>query len=230
MLFQHKHAILPVIHYGMDGRPYKAFARAIDNVRMAFDSGADGVFLINHGSSHSLLLDLYHTVRSEFKQWIGMNLLDVPHPANAFDLMPDDANGIWVDNAHVVDVADRHVEIVDATRKTKPHLLYFGGFAFKYQQQPNDLTASAKVATNHIDVITTSGSGTGKAADIKRIVQIREAIGQHPLAIASGITPENVSEYMPYVDCFLVATGISKDFFTLDESKLKKLVDRVRNS
>ena len=44
-----------------------------------------------------------------------------------------------------------------------------------------------------------------------------------PLAIASGITPENVLEYVAYVDYFLVATGISRDFHHLDPEKMAAL-------
>jgi hypothetical protein len=36
---------------------------------------------------------------------------------------------------------------------------------------------------------------------------LKRALGDWPLAIASGITPENVGEYLPVADCFLVATG-----------------------
>lgn len=53
-------------------------------------------------------------------------------------------------------------------------------------------------------------------------------IWKHPMGLASGITAENVSSFLPYVDCFLVATGISRDFHNLDESKVKQLVDLIR--
>jgi hypothetical protein len=34
------------------------------------------------------------------------------------------------------------------------------------------------------------------------------ALGDLPLAIAGGIIPENVRDYLPISDCYLVATGI----------------------
>ncbi len=58
---------------------------------------------------------------------------------------------------------------------------------------------------------------------------MKEAVVDFPLAIASGVTPENVSDYLDIADCFLVATGISRNFSELDAEKLRRLLDRVRS-
>jgi len=42
-------------------------------------------------------------------------------------------------------------------------------------------------------------------------------------------TPENVGKYLPYVDIFIVATGISKGFYELDRVKVEKLVKEIKN-
>lgn len=55
----------------------------------------------------------------------------------------------------------------------------------------------------------TSGIATGHEADLTKIQTFRDAIGDAPMALASGITPENATEYCGLVDCFLVATGIN---------------------
>jgi len=75
-----------------------------------------------------------------------------------------------------------------------------------------------------MDVVTTSGPGTGKAADIEKIKRIKLAMKNHPLGIASGVTAQNVRTYMEYADFILVATGISDSFTELSESKTKELV------
>nr|NIN71503.1 hypothetical protein [Gemmatimonadota bacterium]NIO31186.1 hypothetical protein [Gemmatimonadota bacterium] len=53
------------------------------------------------------------------------------------------------------------------------------------------------------------------------------AVGGFPLAIASGITPENVGDYLDVADCFLVATGISSSFTELDPVKVRSLIEQV---
>jgi len=57
---------------------------------------------------------------------------------------------------------------------------------------------------------------------------MRRGLGEAPLAIASGITPENVAVYLNLTNCFLVATGISSSFTELDTSKVKALIEAVR--
>ena len=101
--------------------------------------------------------------------------------------------------------------------------LYFGGVAFKYQGDTENPARAAELAVPFVDVITTSGDGTGIAADVEKIQLMKEAIGDHPLAIASGITPENVEEYIPYADCFLVATGVSNSHTELNPDRVRKL-------
>ena len=57
---------------------------------------------------------------------------------------------------------------------------------------------------------------------------MHEALEGAPLAIASGITPENVGDFLPYASAFLVATGISRNFHDLDPRRVARLVGVVR--
>ena len=74
-----------------------------------------------------------------------------------------------------------------------------------------------------MDVVTTSGPGTGQVAHVEKIRIMKESLGDFPLAIASGINPDNILEYLSYSDCFLVATGISRSFEELDLSLVTEL-------
>jgi len=144
-------------------------------------------------------------------------------------------SGIWTDNANPQDGPRPPnritwaAEINARIRSQRWPGIYFGGFAFKYQPQPDHLEKEARYVAGFVDVVTTSGDGTAQSASIGKIIQIREAIGPlKPLAIASGVTPENVEIYLPHANAFLVASGISLDWHNFSESKMKSLVDRVR--
>jgi predicted TIM-barrel enzyme len=80
-----------------------------------------------------------------------------------------------------------------------------------------------------MDVITTSGVATGKEADLTKIEAFRAGIGERPLALASGITPDNAHAYSD-VDCFMVATGINREgnFYDIDPARLKRLMRVTR--
>lgn len=223
-IFANRHVILPVIHV-------TAQEQAERNMDIAFAAGADGVFLINHSLADQDLLNIHTAVTAAYPDyWVGVNCLGLS-PEEAFQQISDRVSGLWVDNARIDErqPAQPAAERIRSLQQAHaPRCLYFGGVAFKYQREVNDLETACRLAAPYIDVVTTSGAGTGHAADIEKIQRMRSALGDKPLAIASGITPENVTEYLPYADCFLVATGISQSFTELDPTKVRELIDRVR--
>jgi hypothetical protein len=223
--FLNRHTVLPVIHVVTK-------EQTLRNMEIAVTCGADGVFLINHNSGASSLIEIYWEVRKEFPDvWVGMNMLGI-EPIKAYDLLPLGTDGLWVDDGGIRNSGDcsEAADFFAATRMMGSawHGLYFGGVAFKYQEDIDDPAQAAKLAVPFIDVITTSGKGTGFAAEVEKIRVMKEAIGSHPLAIASGISPENVRDYLPYADCFLVATDVSDSHTELNSERVRALVDVVR--
>lgn len=205
--------------------------QAMRNVRIAQDEGVDGVFLINHQISAKRLLKVYARVKQLYPSlWIGLNCLDLS-PIETLEILPNNVDGLWFDNPGISEEDHDPVALVRNFSKSRDeHGQYgicFGGVAFKYQKPTKDPARVAKLVAPFIDVITTSGDGTGIAASFEKIRLMKKSIGDHPLAIASGITPENVRAYMPYADCFLVATGVSDSHSELNPTRVRKLVQIV---
>ena len=223
--FTNKHVILPVIHVEDE-------SQALRNVQLAFEAGSDGVFLINHAVSSESLLQIHSVVVEHFPDtWIGVNCLG-NQPDDIFRMISEQVSGVWVDNAMIDEVSEQQPAaqgVLDTRKTSNCHALYFGGVAFKYQRHVDDLAKASVRATDFMDVVTTSGPGTGQAAHIDKIRVMKKALNEFPLAIASGITPENIEDYLPYSDCYLVATGISKSFTQLNAPLLKRLITQVRD-
>ncbi|MGA2248558.1 MAG: adenine phosphoribosyltransferase [Verrucomicrobiota bacterium] len=219
------HVVLPVIHA-------ETLDQTLRNAAIANTAGSDGVFLIDHSISSSELLQIARGVLNEFPGWwVGVNCLGQPPEAVVAEIEPD-ISGIWVDNAGINEFRDNQPEaekFLQAREQNGWGGLYFGGVAFKYQREVTELERAGKVAAKYIDVVTTSGPGTGRPALREKIVAMKRGLGEAPLAIASGITPENVSDYLDLVTCFLVATGISSSFTELDPERLKALMARVKD-
>lgn len=217
---------LPVIHV-VDA------VQTLRNVRIAFANGADGIFLINHECSFERLLSIYHVARTIFpKAWIGLNFLDLD-PIQSLSVVPQDANALWVDSMRI-DLNDqdpvRHARRCNEFRRSPAsrwHGEFFGGVAFKYQPQTGDPAREARAAAPFVDTITTSGSGTGSAPSVRKIRLMKLAVPAKPLAVASGMTPENVCDFLPYVDRFLVATGISDSHTELNPSKTRAFANVI---
>jgi len=219
------HAVLPVIHV-------ESLEQARRNAHVAFDAGADGIFLINHGLSGEQLLGVADKLRGEFdKRWIGINCLDFPNERTIERATLLGLDGVWADNGHIdEDKPMREQERADVIRKIlTDRVMYFGGVAFKTQRPSKNPWLAAKLATPYMDVVTTSGPGTAKAADLDKIRQMRGGAGDALLGIASGITPENVKSYMPYANCFLVASGIGSSWSELDPTRVRMLVQAVKS-
>ena len=224
MVFGNRHVVFPVIHV-------RSSDQALRNVGIAKDAGADGVFLINHATSVDTLLQVHASVTGHFPGfWVGVNCLGL-QPAAVFSRVTPAVSGVWVDNAAIDELGDEQFEadaIQDDRRESGWTGLYFGGVAFKYQRRVNNLSAAARLARDYMDVVTTSGPGTGQAAHVKKIRIMKKALGRFPLGIASGITPDNVADYLPHSDCYLVATGISRTFEELDPVLVRRLVVTVQ--
>jgi hypothetical protein len=143
-------------------------------------------------------------------------------------------SGLWLDNAGISEydpeqpAAERFGKWRSASAWDG---IYFGSVAFKGQRPVGDLAYVAEVATRYCDVITTSGPGTGIAASPDKVKSMRSVIGNHPLALASGITAENVEDFLPYIDCALVATGISfnNSFYELDSERVFVLAEKMHS-
>lgn len=60
-----------------------------------------------------------------------------------------------------------------------------------------------------LDITTTSGPGTGMAADLDKVIKIKQIITPgKQMALASGVNAENVVACLPYVDYFVVASSV----------------------
>jgi predicted TIM-barrel enzyme len=229
--FGRDRVFLPVIHPVSKDIAMKSIGTAVD-------AGADGIFLIDQGMTVTELLDFVPAVAKAFPNlWIGLNILeyDSPRALRVVRAIPQ-VRGLWSDNAGIDEVTGDHQEAYkfqNTCRGLGWPGLYFGGVAFKYQRpvQFSNLQKAARESTPLMDVITTSGAGTGLSADLDKVRQIHMGAKRHPIALASGVTPENVQDYLPYVNAYLVASGIetSKYSGVLIPERTRELAEAIHS-
>ena len=226
--------ILPVIHVLDD-------ARTAANIDHIIDAGLKGCFLINHDFGIDAFLPVLEAIRGRYPDfWIGVNFLAVTG-LKAFPILADlglrgvRVDAYWADDARIDEsaVTQEEADNIAATRTACGwEGLYFGGTAFKKQRpvDPKDYARAAGIAGGFMDVVTTSGIATGHSADLKKLAEFRCALPDRPIALASGITPDNATDY-DMVDCFMVATGIyfEDDFYNINPARLWQLVDVCRD-
>lgn len=222
------------------------------------ENGADGIMVVNNGGyvsskeDYPNLFDITVELKAKYSNSIvGINPLELSNEEaldfscnfcaeslkysikKPFDLLWVDNGGVFEKEGEVF-LPDQVKTLLSKTLGIKSFgLEYFGGVAFKYQKQPENLEGVCKEAAKYFDTIVTSGPATGQSADVKKIKDIRTFIGNHKLALASGVTKENLSTYFDYIDTFIVGTSLlthSLNQFVYDKQKIfnfKKVFDKL---
>lgn len=198
--------LIPVIHMLNEEQVFA-------NVDVCLANDIKKVFLINHNVTEDELYNCATKIKDRI--WTGVNFLGRPIEDTVTYTFPFE--GLW---------CDRTLNSGLAKQRAYKGLL-FTSLAFKYQAQPKDLKIACEVAIKSTDVATTSGTGTGKAADVEKIIKMREYLGNHPLAIASGVSASNVHLYKDLADYLLVASSITDHNEMIVEDKLKALRDKL---
>lgn len=196
---------------------------------MAFEAGCDGVFLISMDHHCEVLEDQARAVKSRWPdKLVGINFLS-RSAVDAIHIVAEAGLDMtWSDDAHVhTEQSLEQADAIQAALARFPGHQFFGGVAFKYKKpEPNPGLAATRAHARGI-IATTSGAGTGKAAEVSKIALMSQALDGGPLAIASGITPDNVLEYAPYLSHILVATGVSKNEYDFDFELLCQLMGKL---
>lgn len=226
-----KPSVLPVIHI-----QYLNKNLALDQADMAFECGADGVFFISHEGKDIAVVETAIATKEKYPdKKIGINLLSTSvigayRAAEKYNL-----DMVWFDNCGVTSdgITDVTEEIIDAMRESSERdtdIYVFASVAFKYQKEEKNPYLAAKIARECHFIPTTSGSATGIAADLNKVISMSQCYEPLYLAIASGMTCENVKEYVPYLSHILVATGVcvDDDFHRFDYEKLRRFVAIVK--
>lgn len=226
--------IMPVVHMN-------SVEQAVEMSGMAFEAGADGVFLIDHNMNRPTFTFSAYAAVAESQpegRFVGANLLDAQSGYDAYSLwlgalssgeIPRLPHAIWQDDANpgkemLIGLRNEHPEL--------KRVLYFGGVAFKYTQTGyNDAVSAAGEAQRlnpFVDVVTTSGTETGAPPSRDKIEAMGMCSGDKPLAVASGISTKNLKTFHGLVDYVLVGSSIEtggKYSGVFDQTKLQSIID-----
>jgi hypothetical protein len=209
--------------------------QVLQQADLVYSEGADGLFLIDMGHSTINTLQAAEVVRAAHPDgWLGVNLLGwgVVDAMRRTEEAP--IQGLWVDDAEIDERPSSwrvlpHIRDEMHRRWALNHPVeVFGGVAFKYRREvrATHLETVATIAAQVLQVVCTSGPGTGHAADPEKLRLMREGVEGTParLAVASGVTPDNAREQMEHAHDVLLATGIEDEFGYLSRSGLRRVL------
>jgi len=208
--------ICPVIHFHDD-------RHALQEAAKIAAAGCYGTFLISHANQDIKLLKAAVKVkRAHPKLKVGVNLLSVPENIAYVQMLSHELDMLWFDQQ--LSSAGPTAEQQELANSRE----YFGGFvfaatAFKYQAPESDPEKAAENAVKLGFIPTTSGPGTGKPPTFEKIARMSSAAGGR-LAVASGMTAENVGTFKPLLEFILVASSLYQRPDVIEESLLQAFV------
>lgn len=211
--------ILPVIHY-------LNHSTALAEVEVARECGAHGVFLISHHQDDKALVEVAALAKKAHPDFpIGANLLSSTPEFAVTKALEHGLDMVWADSMGVSSMGLSPLGVrMSELAKKHPAIGFFASVAFKYQPREAGPATAARQALAAGFIPTTSGAGTGSAPLVSKIAEM-SAASKGLLAVASGITPENVTLYKAYLSHILVATGIGKDEHHISPDLLRALID-----
>jgi predicted TIM-barrel enzyme len=209
-------------------------ARAKREIDLYVQNGIDGIMVETYfGTYHQAASVLEYLKASKPPIPYGVNILNVD--GACFEAAREyDCSFIQLDSV-IGHVAPRDEESLAAflakERSTcKAHVM--GGVRFKYQPllSERSLEEDLVTAMGRCDAICVTGDATGHETSIEKIRRFRECIGDFPLFVCAGVTPENVREQLELCDGAVVGSYFKdtyKDSGDVDPEHVRKLMDAV---
>jgi hypothetical protein len=256
--------LIVVLHMICPNSGHGPVEHTMSQCKLAVENGADGVAIIS--SDATITKEQLVQAVNQIKKAHPCLIVIINFLVNASISMrnvPDFADGLWtdsgVDSRGVQSPVVSEAAVVRVSERFAWNGLWFAGFFHKggHLTLPENEETLKELADHflqlHTNVIpTTTGVGTGIAADVRTLARLHRAIGgRKPMAIASGVDAENIHQYLPFIEYFFVATGIeqrtsdpvTREFYAsaglpesaavdvgyLDAVRVRALVDAIRS-
>jgi len=211
--------------------------RALEELTLFEEEGVDGAIIENyHGSVEDVIATLQETSKRKSNVVIGVNVL----PNEFYQSLPlaqrygadfvqlDQVAGAYssgqLDFAHYVKVKSQH-----------PEIMVLGGVWPKYYHpiEGSDLETDLRTGMQRAEAIVVTGAGTGKETPFDKIKRFREIIGEHPLVVGAGLTPENAYEQLCISNGAIVGTSLKIDDNTnnpMDRQRVRDFMSVVKEA
>jgi membrane complex biogenesis BtpA family protein len=104
-------------------------------------------------------------------------------------------------------------------------------FASSLDKRPIEEVAKSVVFSSLADAILISGPRTGVPPSIETLARVKEAIGDIPVLVNTGVNIENVREFLAVADGAIVGTSLKRDGITwnpVDIERVRRLMESVK--
>lgn len=214
-LFPRKKPILAMLHLRGESRQEK-YEHALLEAGQLIGGGADAVIVENYFGDYEDMETVLEAFSREKVDFIyGVNALH--NDALGFELAKKyGASFIQLDSVagHLTPEDDAVFGEFIAKWRAGYDGFVIGGVRFKYQPylSGRTLEEDLHIGMSRCDAIAVTGEGTGKNTPMDKVREFRRIVGDFPLVIAAGMTPESCAEHLAIGDAAIVGSYFKKEY------------------
>lgn len=230
-IFKTKKPILAMLH--LKGENDEAvFERAKKEIDVYFQNQVDAVIVENYfGNYHHMERVLKYLHENMPDKIYGVNCLD--NDAMNFELgIKYGASFIQLDSVagHLEEINDITFDAFMKLYRERFDGYVLGGVRFKYQpyKSGRTLEEDLKIGKTRCDAIVVTQDATGQETSLNKIEEFRNIIGDFPLVVGAGLTPENCEKQFDLVDAAIVGSYFKdtfKDDGDVEESHIQAMLN-----
>ncbi len=212
-IFPERKPILAMLHLRGESRQEK-FEHALLEAGQLIGGGADAVIVENYfGDYEDMEVVLEAFCREKVDFIYGVNALH--NDALGFELAKKyGASFIQLDSVagHLPPEQDEAFGQAIAQWRADYNGFVIGGVRFKYQPylSGRSLEEDLTIGMTRCDAIAVTGEGTGKMTPMEKIRDFRRIMGDFPLVVGAGMTPESCVEQFSVADAAIVGSYFKK--------------------
>ena len=209
-IFGTEKPIIGMLHlrgYGQE----EVLSIAREEIEMMIRCGVNAVLVENYFGDKQDVIEVLKMLKAEYSDKVvyGVNVLgdfeascELAHRYGAKFMQVDSVCG------HLKPKQDEeYAKMIEEVRAKYP-VFVLGGVRFKYQpvNSGRSLEEDLAIGMTRCNAIVVTGEGTGMDTDIEKIRTFRRIMGDFPLIVGAGMTPESVPEQLAIADGGIVGS------------------------
>lgn len=217
------------------GTPEEVLERAKRELDLYIRGAVDAVIVEDYFGTYSDMCRVLEYIRAARSEIVyGVNCLNVD--AMGFELAQGyGASFVQLDSVvgHVKPRDEESLAAFLGLYRSRYDGYVLGGVRFKYQPllSERSLDEDLSIARGRCDAVAVTQDATGQETSLEKIRSFRAGLGDFPLIVAAGVTPENARESLKTADGAVVGSYFKDTYHDDGEVSLdhvRELMDAVR--
>lgn len=234
-VFKSRKPIFGMLHL-LGDNDEEVMERAKKEISIYYENGVDAVIVENYFGTYQHMVQVLGYLHENYRDQVyGVNCLD--QDTMNFELaIQYGATFVQLDSVagHLEEHNDITFDAFMKLYRSRFSGYVLGGVRFKYQPylSGRSLQEDLRIGMTRCDAIVVTQDATGQETSMEKIKEFRDIIGDFPLIIGAGMTPDNCEKQLAVGDAAIVGSYFKdtyKDNGEVDAQHVKQMIN-ARNA